>query len=108
MITGTTDEIYRLLSQNRYCYDHRRAHFSEALIVKKGSCISQSDLKQRHYTDYHIGYLNFSADNAAPDWPWLKQDNKQKQKQKQIKNSPGVNKEIVFKRGHFSPMQITT
>ena len=35
MITGTTDEIYRLLSQNKYCYDHMRAHFSEALIIKK-------------------------------------------------------------------------
>lgn len=67
MITGTTDEIYRLLSQKRDCYDHRRG-----VDYKKGSCISQSDLKQRHYTDYHIGYLNFSADNAAPDWPWLK------------------------------------
>ena len=35
MITGTTDEIYRLLSQKRDCYDHRQAHFSEALIIKK-------------------------------------------------------------------------
>ena len=70
MITGTTDIPSTLSKQ--ILLGPQASPFLGGVDYKKGSCISRSDLKPRHYTDYHTRYLSFSADKAALDWPWLK------------------------------------